>query len=330
MQVHGAPGRRRIAVVGGGIAGLALAAALDPRRFDVTIYEAAPQRSDLGAALGLWPAARRALRSIGALTGLAFGEEPPVGALHHIGGRRLVSARTPGLVMVPRPALLAALSAAVPESVRALPEAVTDPTALQADLVVGADGVRSVVRALVDPRAGGRRQTPYVALRGMSPGQPDPRHVGEYWGGGLLFGLVPVASGAYWFSSHRSVLGPEPLDPAQVAAQACRLAVHAAPIVQETLSAVDQHTLATRIWVAPPVRRYARGRYVVIGDAAHAMTPNLGRGACDAIVDAVTLARALNRGGAAARRVWQARRIPPTQATRLGSSALMRLALDAP
>lgn len=321
--------RRRIVVVGAGIAGLTLAAALDPARFEVTVYEAAPEREAVGAALGLWPAARRALARIGAAQGLPNAPEPAAGALHRIGGRRLVSARTP-LVMVSRPALLAALAAAVPEPVRRIPEAVTDPSELDAELVVGADGVRSVVRPLVDPRAAARHETPYVALRGMLGTPPHPRHVGEYWGGGLLFGLVPVGSGAYWFTSHRSQLGPEPLDPAQVAAQARRLAAHAAPIVRETLACVDERTLATCIWVAPPMRRYARGRYVVIGDAAHAMTPNLGRGACDAIVDAATLAQALNSGSAGALRVWQARRMPATQAARAGSAALMRLALGVP
>ena len=73
------------------------------------------------------------------------------------------------------------------------------------------------------------------------------------------------------------------------------------------------------------MRRYVRGRYAVIGDAAHAMTPNLGRGACEAIIDAVTLAAAMERGTVA---TWQARRVPLTQGYRVASGALMRLALQ--
>ncbi|GAB97059.1 2-polyprenyl-6-methoxyphenol hydroxylase-like FAD-dependent oxidoreductase [Kineosphaera limosa] len=321
--------RRRIAIVGGGIAGMTLAASLDPRLFEVTLYEAAPQRSGVGAALGLWPAAQRALRELGALEALPLPQAPPAGALH-IGGRRLLSAAAPGLVMVQRPALLSALSAAVPSSVRLAQQEVRDPRVLDADLVVGADGVRSVVRPLVDPRAAARRETPYVALRGTQGAPPHSRDVGEYWRQGLLFGLVPVGAGAYWFTSHRSELGPEPLDPTQVATEAARLAAGAPPVVRDTLARVDQHTLATRIWVTPPLSRYTRERYIVIGDAAHASTPNLGRGACDAILDAATLARALTRGGASARRAWLARRVPPTQAARIASGGLMRLALNAP
>lgn len=57
---------RRVAVVGGGIAGLALAAGLDPDRFEVVLHEAEPERKALGAPLGLWPSALKALARVGA------------------------------------------------------------------------------------------------------------------------------------------------------------------------------------------------------------------------------------------------------------------------
>lgn len=324
--------RRRIAVVGGGIAGLTLGAALDPRLFEVTIHEATPDRDAVGSALGLWPAARRALTGLGVLESLETGSPGP-GGLHHIGGRRIAGGGAPGLVMVRRPDLVRALGAALPPAVRRVTAEITDPASLDADLVVGADGVRSVVRGLVDPRAATRRQTDYVVLRGLTDSPPPPGAVGEYWGGGVLFGVVPVGEGSYWFSAHRSALGPEPLGVEAVLheARARAESVGAARVVRDTLAAPQAKAAsATRLWVAPPLRRYARGRYVVLGDAAHAMTPNLGRGACDAIVDAVTLARALTRGGPWARRSWQTRRVPLTQLARAGSGALMRLALDVP
>ena len=59
--------------------------------------------------------------------------------------------------------------------------------------------------------------------------------------------------------------------------------------------------------------------------ASHASLPNLGRGACDAILDAAALARTLDAGRSLAS--WQARRLPPTQAARLAAGGLMRLAL---
>ncbi|MGN6413878.1 FAD-dependent monooxygenase [Flexivirga sp.] len=316
----------RIAVVGGGIAGLTLAALLDPGRFEVTIHEAQPERSATGSALGLWGGARKVLHRIGALPDDTFRQTG--GALHRIDGRRLVSVRGPGPVLVDRPTLLAALADAVPPSVRRVAGEVTDPAVLDADLVVGADGVRSRVRGLVEARAAKRVPTSYVALRGIRAGAPAPDEVGEYWGGGRLCGIAPMArERSYWFTTHRSAL-VEPFEVAAVLEEARSRFADAAPAVNRVLADAGLDTLATALWVAPRMRSYARGRYVVIGDAAHAMLPNLGRGACSAIVDAATLAKSLNAGSDL--RGWQARRLPATQVARLGSAALMRTALAIP
>lgn len=316
----------RVAIIGGGIAGLTLAAHLDPHRFEVSIHEAQPERATTGSALGLWAPARRVLRGIGALPD--HDGHPAQGALHRIDGRRVVTARGTGPVMVDRPTLLAALDAVVPLTVRRETEEVLDPASMDAELVVGADGVRSRVRGLVEPRAASRVATPYLALRGIRSGTTKTEDAGEYWGRGLLAGLVPIAGDrTYWFTSHRSRLD-EPLDLAEVLDEARDRFAGAAPAVRRALDGAGPDTLATSLWVAPPLRTYTRGRFVVIGDAAHAMLPNLGRGACSAIVDAATLARTLNTG--ADLRRWQARRVPATQVARCGSAALMRVALAIP
>ncbi|GGB30809.1 salicylate hydroxylase [Flexivirga endophytica] len=317
---------QRIATVGGGIAGMTLAASLDPRRFEVSVHEAQPERAAVGSALGLWGAARRVLRRLDALP--ESGARQTGGALHRMDGRRLLAAHGPGPVMVDRPTLLAALDAAVPATVRRVTEEVTDPESLDADLVIGADGVRSRVRGLVEPSAAERVGTPYVALRGIRSGTTRSADIGEYWGGGLLAGLVPIAGDrTYWFTTHRSEL-TEPFEVQHVLDEARERFAGAAPGIRRALADAGPDTLATALWVAPPMRRYAHGRCVVIGDAAHAMLPNLGRGACSAIVDAATLAGTLNSDGDLRR--WQARRVPATQAARLGSAAVMRAALAIP
>ncbi|WP_131105656.1 FAD-dependent monooxygenase [Ornithinimicrobium sufpigmenti] len=356
----------RVAIVGGGIAGLTLAAALDLRRHEVTLFEEQPQRADAGAALALWPSAVRALDRIGVQIGQDEGDGVtevalPSAALFDLRtGDRLVgvprrlpdhlSRRAGALALVPRPTLLAALEDAVPDSVRRVHRAVTDPTTLDADLVVGADGVRSRVRALVHPPAAERRATPWLALRGIHPEPPLPGTVGEYWGPGGLAGITPLGAGTYWFTTHRSTLGPEPLDVREALTEARERFADAAPAVRETLAAAltteltaeltteltaelttgltaaGPHTLATRLWLTPPMPRYARDRYVVIGDAAHATTPNLGRGAVDGILDAASLADTLNRGAGLG--AWQLRRLPATQAVRTLAPLVMRLALS--
>ncbi|YAL83189.1 FAD-dependent monooxygenase [Dermacoccaceae bacterium W4C1] len=318
--------RRRVAIVGGGLAGSALAAALDPQRFEVVVYEAEPGRSGAGSAVGLWPSARRALRRLG-VHGLPERNAHSGAGLFRLDGRRLVASPGSGPLMVLRPELLAALHQAVPASVTWVTENVGDPTALDADLVIGADGVRSVVRPLVRTEAGERIASDFIALRGLQDRSPDPAVVGEYWGRGRMFGIVPVgADRTYWFTAHRSDLGPEPLDASEVLAQARAEFRDAAPVVSATLAEAGPQTLATRLWSTPAMPRYRNGRYLMIGDAAHAAMPNLGRGACDAIVDGESLGRALNSGAPHAITAWEARRLPFTQATRMGASGVLSLA----
>ncbi|MDN5727622.1 MAG: FAD-dependent monooxygenase [Propionibacteriales bacterium] len=310
-------------MIGGGVAGLTLAATLDPRRFEVVVHEAQPDRVSGGAALGVWPSARRALARIGVATPAPAAVSGA--ALQTLDGRRLIEAPAPPLTLMDRPALMSALAAAVPSSVRHEEALIADPAGLDGELVVGADGVRSQVRGLVSPAAVRRRATPWVALRAVVPGAPDPREVGEYWGPGRLFGITPLAPDrTYWFTSHRSRLGPEPLEVAAVLAEASDVFAGAAPVIGHLLATPGANTLATRLWLAPPMTRYVRGRYVVVGDAAHATLPNLGRGACDAILDAVSLGRTLNRGGSLLG--WQARRLPTTQAAHLGARTMMEFA----
>ncbi|MBR7742078.1 FAD-dependent monooxygenase [Phycicoccus sp. BSK3Z-2] len=317
---------RRVAVVGAGIAGLTLAAALGDD-VEVTLHEARPERAGLGASLVLWPSALRALDRLGVRP--LLGERMTAagsGRVFDAEGRPLTRPHRMPLHVVERPDLLAALTASLPRRARLVEAEVDDPEELDADLVVGADGVRSRVRGLVDPRRAGRRGTPWVALRGALATRPAPADVGEYWGPGRLLGLVPSPAGGYWFATHCDDEGVEPLDVDTALRQAREVFSGAGGRARDVLASADPATTsATRLWTAPPLRRYASGRYVVVGDAAHAMTPNLGRGACDAVLDAVRLASALRSGRGTAG--YEARRLPPTQAARVASGALMRLAL---
>ncbi|MCU1531560.1 MAG: FAD-binding monooxygenase [Arthrobacter sp.] len=279
--------------------------------------------------LAMWPEAQRALDEVGILPAVrAVGSGFGGMALRDGSGNVLLQAQPPGVIGVSRADLLRLLDAAVPDSViRAYGPVASLPPSV---LVVGADGVHSMVRRAVWGEHARARLSPYLALRGILD-EPVPRNAGgEYWGRGRLFGITPASRGrTYWYASYRSDLGPSGIDVEEaLEATRERFAGQAAGISRILQAAAPEGTLAQRIWTAPFLAGYARDGTVLVGDAAHGMTPNLGRGACEALIDAVTLADLLNtRPPREARETYSKRRLLRSQALRVASSAMTRLAL---
>lgn len=322
-----------ITIVGGGIAGLALAAGLDLQRFDVTIHEQRPGAPTVETSLAMWPEAQSALAVLGILPEIRkvaarFGGM----ALRDGEGKAWLSPEVRGVIGVSRPDLIRLLDAAVPRSVHRVTGRVEDIPAtgpLASGLLVGADGVHSRVRRAFWGAPADATLTPYLALRGVLPEPVDPDIGGEYWGRGKLFGITPAAGGTYWYASFRSDLGPAEVDVAEALSRTRDRFSGGAGAIRKVLeSATPQTTLAQRIWTVPVLASYVRPGAVLVGDAAHGMTPNLGRGACEALVDAVTLAELLNSESAPeALKAYNKQRIVRTQLLRLASSAMTRLAL---
>ncbi|MBX7443137.1 MULTISPECIES: FAD-dependent monooxygenase [unclassified Arthrobacter] len=284
-----------ITIVGGGIAGLALAACLDPDRFEVTVHEKRPELPTVGTALGMWPTAQRALARLGVLEE-ARAASPVIGSgsIRNGAGEPWATVDAGAMFAISRIDLLQLLDSAVPATVRRVTDNVQHVPG-GGGLVVGADGVHSVVRREVWGAGTAARLTPYLALRGILPSPVNQDAVGEYWGRGDLFGIAAARTGTLWYAGYRSGLGPYGIDVASVLDQARERFAGHAPAIREVLAAATpQDSLVQRLWTAPYLRSYIRGRTVLIGDAAHAMTPNLGRGACESLVDAVTLAELLN------------------------------------
>lgn len=108
-----------ISIVGGGIAGLALASCLDPVRFDVTITEKRPELPAVGTVLAMWPNAQRALEKVGVLAE-ARAVSPVIGsgAIRNAAGEPWVTVNGGQMFGISRVDLLRLLDAAVPDSVR--------------------------------------------------------------------------------------------------------------------------------------------------------------------------------------------------------------------
>jgi 2-polyprenyl-6-methoxyphenol hydroxylase-like FAD-dependent oxidoreductase len=299
---------RTAAVVGGGIGGLTAAIALRRAGWQVTGYERAEALPAAGTALGIWPAALRALERIG-VDARAVGRPQPSGALLRPDGRRLAAIDMDALTarvgepvrLITRPTLLRLLFDALPAGTVQLGAPVTDLAALRSeyDLVVGADGVHSAVRvAAFGPRYR-PRPVGSIAWRGSVP--QGVASGAEVWGSGTKFGYTPRQDGRTNFYAVSRV--PAGRRPADDLAELKRLFGDWSEPVPTIVAGIDPETLLRHeiVDLRPPLPSYVAGPVVLLGDAAHAMTPDLGQGGCQAIVDAVTLADCLAGGADTAR-----------------------------
>lgn len=336
------PRHRTAAVVGAGIGGLAAAVALQRMGWSVTVHERAAAMEPVGAGLVLWPSAVHCVDALGlgkavrerAATLGGTGLRRPDGRRLARTGEALATRHGAPLLGIERRHLQAVLADAVgPESVRFGSE-VRDAQVLatEHDLVVAADGVRSRLRAAgwpgdVDPAYAG-----YTAWRAVVRAEV-PVEVCETWGRNERFGVVPVADGlVYLFATATVPAGQHASDGDELAELRRRFGGWHEPIpaLLDGLhpDAVLRHDVYALPQVPAPLHS---GTTVLLGDAAHAMEPNLGQGACLAIEDAVVLAHVLADGapvGRALARYTAARRPRAVTLSRL-SARIGRLTQDA-
>ncbi|MGH4030519.1 FAD-dependent oxidoreductase [Actinomycetota bacterium Odt1-20B] len=310
-------GGRSAIVVGGGIGGLATAVALRRAGWRVQVLERRPDFRELGAGLSLWPNALRALDALGlgervrelALTDASAGIRDRSGRWLSRTDTGELARRHGEVAMVHRADLLDTLRAAVPaedlrpgvtvEAVRADGTVLHSGTETRADLVIGADGIGSRVRRSLWPGAPAARYAGYTTWRMVTAPVPVAEGA-ESWGRGERFGYAPLPDGrVYAFAVLTAPEGLADRIPADRALALLRRRFGSwhAP-VPDLLGAVEPGALLHHgIYELPPLHTFVTGRAALLGDAAHAMTPNLGQGACQALEDAVELADALARGG---------------------------------
>ncbi|MFE5717376.1 FAD-dependent oxidoreductase [Streptomyces erythrochromogenes] len=348
--------QRHAVVAGAGIGGLTAALALHRRGWRVTVCERAPGPAAAGAGIVLAPNALRAFDAIGFDIGSAAGRALPAAmGLRRPDGRWLSRADTAALaaryggppLALHRSALADALTAALPEgTVRHGVEVTTVDGADgfpvvrttagdldgSADLVVAADGIHSPLRRRYFPDHPGLRHSGETAWRTVLPAAAGPAGAAtaETWGRGERFGVVPLADGRTYV--YATAVAPEGHRPADVRAELLRRygTWHdPIPALLERIdpAAVLQHDLYD---LAAPLPRFHHGRLAWLGDAAHAMTPNLGQGGCQAVEDAVVLAHLLDGAGTggvpAALAAYSAARCARTDAIRVRARRAGRIA----
>ncbi|MCC9144480.1 MULTISPECIES: FAD-dependent monooxygenase [unclassified Arthrobacter] len=286
-------------IVGAGIAGTAVARGLLRAGWSVRVLERSAHLPGSGTALAMWPEAMKALDALGAGDAVRAGSVEEHGArlLKPDGSQIAAMGRGRTARMVPRTVLMDALSGDLPAGVIEWNSPVAGPSSLpDAAIVVAADGISSRLRAAylgAPPRALGT-----VAFRGVVSGPAGG--VTETWGRGRLFGITPLDPGnTNWFACLRSADLPPLGSPEAFSihgADLLRSLYHGwHPDVTRVLGKLDGSPLDYReLFDVPPLRSYISGNVALLGDAAHGMAPNLGRGACEALLDAVALVDALS------------------------------------
>ncbi len=313
---------RTAIIIGGGIAGPVAALALRRAGIAATVYEAYPSTADgIGGTLALAPNGVAALRIVGADELVTDIGTPIHRSVLAIGANRIdlpVLTGVPPLRVVHRNALHRVLhERAVAEGVpiangkrlvaaRETGTGVTaefaDGSTASADILIGADGVHSTVRALIDPQAPGPRYTGVLGFESVAehtvaaePGTMTftfgRRGYYLYWpesGGGTRWGAnlpqdrpmslaeARAVPSAEWLRRLRTVYGDD--DPG-------------AALIRT--SDPDELRISGSLHIMPPVPHWHRGRMVLVGDAVHAPSNSSGQGASLAIESAMQLARCL-------------------------------------
>jgi len=307
----------RILIVGGGIAGLTTAVALRRRGLEVEVVEQAPAFGAVGAGITIQANAMAVLNALGIT--LPADDVVPIGEFRMLDGRgkRVMGGDPreiqpdPPSVNIHRADLHRVLLEAAADVKLTAGRTVTrvvpgdadvevhfaDGTAGRWGVVVGADGARSAVRrALLDEQGGGFRYAGQTCWRFACESDRVPTVTTEQWTPGKRAGVVPLSRGRVYVylveSAPEGTPAPGTDHPDVIRAKFGGQHPDLDPILDRLTPETPIHH--GDLGEAEAVH-FGRGRVVLIGDAAHAMTPNMGQGAGTAIEDAGELSLLLAR-----------------------------------
>jgi 2-polyprenyl-6-methoxyphenol hydroxylase-like FAD-dependent oxidoreductase len=336
-------------IIGGGIGGLAAAIAMRARGIDADVYERSPVLMEVGAGISLWPNAVKALHQLGLgqdLRSISF--QNPQFYLRKWNGAILSHTATVdlerrfggGVIIVHRAELLDMLARCVgsehfhlgrtcngiQEHANGVSAFFANGEKAQADILIGADGLRSSVRAYLG-HSDKPRYSGYTAWRSVARFDATEVVAGETWGCGKRFGILPMGNGRiYWYATNNAPEGERDPNPNPQETLLSLFKGWHSP-VENLIRASGPSILRNDIYDREPLPEWGRGRASLLGDAAHPMTPDLGQGACQAIEDALQLAKSLASGPseAASLRKYEAMRIERTKSIVLGSRRMGHL-----
>lgn len=349
----------RVIIVGAGIGGLCAALALKHHGIEVQVVEQAAELSEVGAGIQIASNGSLVLRELGVEGAIAaMGTQPDAYDYRDLAtGRQLYfaplgpeAAARYGAPMynVHRADLIEVLSGALPSGVLRLGVKVSGigqdadrawvdlahGERLEADVVVGADGIHSAVRTALR----GPEKTQFANIlmwRSLIPAHkltdvPLPVRGNNWFGPGRTVISYWVRPDLY------SILASVPATEVQRESwtdsgdidELRRSFNQVEPTVQKLFDRIES-SFITGMYYRDPVDRWTTGRITLLGDAAHAMVPFLAQGACQSIEDAWTLAATLARPGSGSvtekLQEYESRRRPRTTRVQAGARAIVKM-----
>lgn len=347
----------KIAIIGAGIGGLAAASLLHRAGHEVGVFEQAPRFARVGAGIQMAPNAMKVLRGLGIeerVRSIAFQSERALSREWNTGeitseltlGRAVEDRYGAPYLFLHRADLHAAIESVVPAGLVRLNTRLTgltqaddavelafaDGSHSSADIVIGADGVHSLVREILlgpeEPRFTGRvaYRTTFAASRLRTPIAPmrtkwwgPDRHMVVYYvtrSLDELYFVTSVPESAEWMT-------PESWSAKGDLATLRKAYEGFHPEVQTVLDACPE-VYKWALLDRDPLPRWHEGRVVLLGDACHPMTPYMAQGAASALEDAAVLARCLENVTRdrvdSAFALYEATRKPRASAIQTGSS----------
>ena len=303
-----------ITIIGAGIGGLTMALTLKQKGYPARVYESAPEIKPVGAGILMANNAMQVFKKLGIQHSIeAAGNRistlditnEKLSSLSAINLQKFEHRYGVYNVAIHRADLQRILAKAIGfENIELSKRLVSikqekdcklvfeDGSVIRSPVVIAADGIRSAIRNQLFDKSE-IRNTGQVCWRGVCDMELPEQYLHEgieAWGKGIRFGFVRISSRqVYWFAvaKERSVKS-EPDD-------LLLLFKDFHPLVQNMIAATSKENIYfSSITDLKPVHQWYKGNVCLIGDAAHATTPNLGQGACQAVEDAYAIGQLLD------------------------------------
>ena len=305
----------KVVVIGAGIGGLTAGIALSQAGYEVEVYDRVKEMRPVGAGISLWSNGVKVLNRLGmgkqmakigglmdrmeyrTMTGELLNNIDLIPLIHEVGQRPYPVARRDLQKMLleafPGEVKLDHKCIGVEEDETGVTAFFENGNKARGDLLVAADGVRSILRTYVlgeeiQPKYGG-----YVNWNGLVPAEEDlaPKNTWViYVGDCKRASMMPVAGDRFYFFFDVPLPKGTPANPDNYKAELKEHFQGWAKPVQTLIDHLDPYAVARpEIHDVGPLDCFVKGRVALLGDSAHATCPDMGQGGCQAMEDALVL-----------------------------------------